>query len=226
MKHVASVAVTLPILAGCASGFDPDRPVQSACAGMQCFRESEIRDVELIDDQTLVAFVGPQRCAYRMELDGNYCGYTILGPMIDFQPSRRSQILADEGVEQRICLTDRPYVSDPVTQRLGASEDLSTQRGRGRSAVAGLPAPVTGRLAGSLDRGDQCRVAKITPLNDDELLELYTDKGKQPPLPPVGSGEISVPASTDKTSGDQTGQAGEAAAPPAGTSAPLAATAP
>ena len=211
MKRSVSIALTLPILAGCATTADPDKPVVAACAGVQCFRERDIRDIEFLDDHTLVAFVGPNRCAYRMELDGTYCGYGF-GPMIDFVPASGSRrILAGSPREELICLSDRPYVRDPLTDpgaMLGTDIGGGSQRG-----PSGVPS--VGDLRGAAGRGplgsnaperiDQCRVAAITPLSDDELLEVYSEAGAQSPLPPVGSGQVSVPEdqSASEDSADQ-----------------------
>ncbi len=39
---------------------------------------------------------------------------------------------------------------------------------------------------------DSCRVGRVTPMTDDELLEAYATNGLSPPLPARGSGELEV----------------------------------
>jgi hypothetical protein len=191
------VLLLLVLCAGCAT--DPDVPVRSACADMSCFYERQIRDVQFLGTKTLIAFVGPQRCAYRMELTGSFCDVGV-GPYVNFDnPGKRGSNSGDA----RICIYDRPYIYDPM---LGGRGEDSSDGLRG-GPVSGLPAPETYRNRGvGADHNDQCRVLQITPLTDDELLEVYTEKGVQSPLPPVGSGEVTV--------GDQT--EGEGATAPEG----------
>lgn len=166
-----------------------DRPVRSACGGLECFRERDIRDVQLLDQDTMIVFVGPQRCAFRMELEGTNCGF--VGFTVDFDLDQRSRLVGDQA---RICIYDRPYIRDPLSRQ---SAEGVMPGGRG-------PAPST------TDFLRQCRVDQIIPLSDDELLEAYVETGSQAPLPPVGSGEISVGEAEE---GAETG-AGEASDEP------------
>lgn len=75
---------------------------------------------------------------------------------------------------------------------------------------------------------DDCRVRRVTPMTDDELLEAYATKGLAPPLPAKGSGELEVEeeAPTDAANGatapeappspEATATTGDAAAPSTG----------
>jgi hypothetical protein len=46
---------------------------------------------------------------------------------------------------------------------------------------------------GPFAREDEyCRVSRVTPMTDDELLEAYATSGLRPPLPAKGSGELEV----------------------------------
>lgn len=56
------------------------------------------------------------------------------------------------------------------------------------------------------DVEDVCRVRDVRAINDDERLERYAAAGRIPPLPPTGSGELSV---------EETGEAEAAPPPPA-----------
>jgi hypothetical protein len=38
----------------------------------------------------------------------------------------------------------------------------------------------------------ECRVASVTSITDDELVEFYVQRRVIPPLPPMGTGEIEV----------------------------------
>lgn len=215
MKLTVSIVLALPVLAGCATTSDPDKPVTAACSGMQCFREHSIRDIEYLDQNTLVVFVGPQRCAFRMELDGSYCDYGA-GPTIDFVPTGR--IVPGATSDNMICLADRPYIVDPMSAASRVGSNGAPVRGQAgvdalRSAVGGHPLGTS--TAARMDP-NQCRVDKITALSDDELLELYTEKGAQSPPPPIGSGQVSVPGA------DGAEPAADGAEPATGEAAPAA----
>lgn len=176
MNLVRKIAFSMTVASiGCAGTPEgtSDRPVRSPCAGLECFRERDIREVQLLDPDTMIVFVGPQRCAFRMEVQGSDCGY--IGFTVDFDLDRRSRVLGDQAP---ICLNDRPYLRDPLDPTSRSAEG-SMPGGRG-------PAPA------STDLLIRCRVDQIIPLSDDELLEAYVETGSQPPLPPVGTGEISV----------------------------------
>jgi hypothetical protein len=179
------------ILSGCAGAPEseseaPPSLATARCSTMECFREREIRDVQLLDADTMVVFIGPQRCAFRMELDGPYCGSA--GFTVDFDLDRRSSVLG--GQQPLICIYDRPYIRDALDNR---SAEGVMPGGRG-------PRP------SNTDSFDRCRVEQIIPLSDDELLETYVEAGAQAPLPPVGSGEISVENEEEEgeTQGDAT----------------------
>jgi hypothetical protein len=72
---------------------------------------------------------------------------------------------------------------------------------------------------------ERCRVMTITPLTDDQLLELYAEVGARPPLPPIGSGELSV-GEEDEAAGQGEGEGQPAPAGQESESAPAAGTEP
>jgi hypothetical protein len=49
--------------------------------------------------------------------------------------------------------------------------------------------------------GEYCRVRRVTPMTDDELLEAYATKGLTQPLPAKGSGELEVEETPDSEEG-------------------------
>ena len=63
-------------VAGCATtATDTAQSViRTACdQHSNCFSQNAVRGFEILDDTTLVAFVGAERCPYLVRLDGFYC---------------------------------------------------------------------------------------------------------------------------------------------------------
>lgn len=85
------------VLAGCTSTGEPRIP--SGCSMADCFFARNVRDFEVLKEDTLVVYVGSQRCAYEVELDGIFCDLTV-APAIQF-----------EDLDGRICANDRSYVN-------------------------------------------------------------------------------------------------------------------
>ena len=50
--------------------------------------------------------------------------------------------------------------------------------------------------------GEYCRLRRVTPMTDDELLEAYAMKGLTQPLPAKGSGELEIEETPDAEQGD------------------------
>jgi hypothetical protein len=169
------------LVAACASNpTDNTQPVERACSVSECFLEREVRDFEVIGDTTLILYVGGQRCAFQVELDGTFCDMTF-APEVYFRA-------ADGRVpDERICSYDRQIGVDggPFTESLN-TEPLD-RFGAPRS---------------------QCRILSVASITDDELVELYVERGVVTPPPPIGPGQIQ--AGDDAEAADEQDDAGAA----------------
>lgn len=140
-----------------------NEPVEG-CSVTDCFNRHQVRDYEVIDDTTMVIYVGGQRCPFRVEFDGTFCDLTFMpGGDIEFVATGVRQM------DMRICARDR---------HIGIDEGPFSTASPGRDAVP------PGRLP--------CQILDIDSLTDDELIELYVDNGITAPPPPFGTGQIEV----------------------------------
>jgi hypothetical protein len=194
MKRIA-IGSSLLVGACSSTPVDETQSVDRACDVSECFFEREIRDFEVLDERTLVVYVGGQRCAFRVELDGTFCDMTF-APEIYFRfPERRAQ-------EQRVCSYDQGVSVDG-----GAFTDSSIDGNQfpGPRQPPGAIDPFGDRQDPRFDnRRSQCQVRSIESVTDDQLLELYVERGVVPPPPPIGPGRIEV--------GEQDAEEGEAPA--------------
>lgn len=199
MRHLLVGAL---VIAGCAgTPTDPSQPLERACTETTCFFERDIRDFEVIDQQTLVVYVGSQRCPFQIDLIGTFCDMTF-APSLYF--SSPTQVERNES---------RDVFGEPIGR---PSSDLRICAGDLQLSVDGGPFtenrsdilnPPTDRFGNP--RG-QCQVRNIESVTDDELVELYVAHGLTAPPPPMGSGEIEV--------GEQEEEAAAPEAPPPGES--------
>ena len=180
MKLVAVSSALL--VAGCAgSQTDPTQPVDRACSVAECFLQREVRDFEVLDDTTVVVYVGGQRCPFRVELDGTFCDLSFAPELFFRAPEGRPE-------SERICSYDR---------QIGVDGGVFTE------TFDGAP----DRFGGTRS---QCRIMNIASITDDELVELYVERGVVPPPPPIGPGEIAV----DESAQSAPEPASEAPPPP------------
>lgn len=145
---------------------DETEDLVEKCSVTDCFNRERIRDYEVLNDTTLVIYIGAQRCPFRVEFDGLFCDLT-------FMPLATDVEFVTNGIRQinlRICARDRHVGIDegPFTSALGDGRE-------------GVP---PGRLP--------CQLRDVNSLTDDELIELYVENGVTPPPPPFGTGQISV----------------------------------
>lgn len=97
----------LLVLAGCAGApTDTSTPLSRACTPSNCFNERNVRDFEVIDERTLVVYVGSQRCPFMVELDGMFCDLTFT-PTLHF---RSAGIPFSEVNTGRVCSFGRTYI--------------------------------------------------------------------------------------------------------------------
>jgi hypothetical protein len=182
MKRIA-IGSSLLVGACSSTPVDETQPVDRACDVAECFFEREVRDFEVLDERTLVVYVGGQRCAFRIELDGTFCDMTF-APEVYFRfPERRAQ-------EQRICSYDQGVSVDGGAFTDSGIDDNQFPRSRQPSSAID---PFGERLDPRFDnRRSQCQVRSIESITDDQLLELYVERGVAPPPPPIGPGKIEV----------------------------------
>jgi hypothetical protein len=189
------------VVAGCATNptADTTQPADRACAVDDCFYERDVRDFEVINQTTLIVYVGNQRCAFEVELHGAFCDLSFAPELYFFSPSELSPD------------TERDVITGgSASSRLG---DLRICRNDINVSVSGgVFTSSPGTTSGT--RRAECQISSVQALTDDELVELYVSKGAPPP-PPIGSGEIKV--------GEQEEQ-GTGTAPPSGESQPAPAS--
>lgn len=159
------------LLTACATGGSSTSAdaVDRACSVSDCFFERDVRDFEVIDNSTLVVFVGNQRCAFRVELDGTFCDMNM-APNLFFRSSRRNVDMDRTYGSNRICSFDRSIGVDGgvFTERFDQPPD----------AFGG--------------RRSQCQIRSVASITDDQLVELYVARGVVAPPPPIGPGRIEV----------------------------------
>ena len=228
------------LVAGCAgSPIDNTAAIDRACSVEDCFLERDVRDFEVIDQTTLIVFVGSQRCVFKVELLGTACDLTF-APTVNFRSP--SDSLANGGSRPRddifgSNLGDRGLRVCENDLQIDVEGGAFTERPLATQQTDSFGNPRDGGVSDSqrgerVDRfGDnraECRVTGVASLTDDQLIELYVARGLVPPPPPMGSGEIEV---GEQEEGDSrvtpTGTDGEAAPTASQSSipAPLAATA-
>jgi hypothetical protein len=105
MRFAAPLGALTAVLAACASAPADDEPLSRACTRTNCFFERNVRDFEVIDQNTLILYVGAQRCPFVVEVDGMFCDLT-------FSPTLRFT-----GGSDRICAFDRTVVDDDLFGR-------------------------------------------------------------------------------------------------------------
>jgi hypothetical protein len=88
-------------IAGCATTATDtaQSAIRTACnQHSNCFSQNAVRSFEILDDTTLVAFVGAERCPYLVRLDGFFCNL------------RMSAYVGFRDFDGRICNLDRSFV--------------------------------------------------------------------------------------------------------------------
>jgi hypothetical protein len=177
MKHSALLVFAMSLVA-CASESQLTNTPLERCESTDCFNQQQIRDFEVIDNTTLLVYVGSQNCAFRVEFTGIFCDLTFLpGGSLVFRPDTfRSSREPDNILVTRVCARD---------SNLGIDEG-----------------PFSTAAGGDNDPRIPCRISNIVSMTDDEVLELYVDKQIASPPPPFGTGQIVVPDESQSSSGD------------------------
>lgn len=195
-----TAGVTLP--AAAQRGDRETGAVDRACDVDDCFREADVRDFEVIDRTHLIVYVGPQRCAFRIELLGALCDLSFAPELYFRRSGEVPQMVLDRprnaAIEPgptmpRVGSRPQDFDSFELAQRERkdlriCDSDLTIQVHGGRWTESGA--------AGSTDRfgnpETDCRISTVAPVTDDQLLEFYVRRGVVSPVPPMGTGEIEV----------------------------------
>ncbi len=89
------------VIAGCATTATErgQAVLRPACdPRADCFSQRAVRDFEVLDNTTLVVFVGSERCPYLVTVDGFFCDL------------RMSAFISFRDFDGRICSLDRSYI--------------------------------------------------------------------------------------------------------------------
>jgi hypothetical protein len=151
-----------------------DEPLDR-CSVTECFNRHQVREYEVVDNTTIIIYVGGQRCPFLVEFDGTFCDLTFMpGGNIAFVTSGVRQM------DMRICARDR---------HIGIDEGVFS------TAPGGQDASPSGR--------PPCQIRDVASLTDDQVLELYVDSGITAPPPPFGTGQIQVGESEGEDEGEE-----------------------
>lgn len=176
---------------------DDTAATKRACAVTDCFSESAIRDFEVIDQTHLIVYVGPQRCAFHVELRGALCDMSF-APELYFRrqnelPDGRQPSRDADRFGRAVDPFDIPEIERRERRDLRiCAYDLGIQVHGGRFTESGSQATRQVDRFGNPVVDTDCRVANVRSITDDQLIEFYVARGVVPPLPPMGTGEIEI----------------------------------
>jgi hypothetical protein len=165
--RLIAISSSLLVAACAGSPTDNSQPVERACSVSECFFQRDVRDFEVIGDTTLILYVGGQRCAFKVELDGTFCDMTFAPDIYFRTPDGRAE-------SDRVCTYDRQVGVDG-----GVFTDSFDQ-------------------PNAFGTRSNCRILSVASITDDELIELYVERGVVAPPPPIGPGEIEVGEQSDE----------------------------
>jgi hypothetical protein len=199
--RVISVALVLATCSayGQRNGRNDTEAVSRACTVTECFLEAQVRDFEVIDRTHLIVYVGAQRCAFHVELRGALCDLSF-APELYFRATNEVPMIYNDRGDGASSTTPRTGTrsEDFDAFELQTRErrdlrvcnnDLSIQVHGGRWTESQASGLGTDRFGNP--RTD-CRIASVTSVTDDQLLEFYVGRGVLAPVPPMGTGEIEV----------------------------------
>ena len=183
-------------LAACAtsSTSTTGEALDRTCTVTDCFYQRDVRDFEVIDDTTLIVYVGPQRCAFHLELTGTFCDMTMAPDLYFRTEPQRASILQPSTDEFGNRRAPRSSIPEAEIRRQEANRNLASNRICANDFAevdGGVFTDVFEESTAGM-RQSQCRITNVTSITDDQLVELYVDLGVAPPPPPVGPGRIAV----------------------------------
>jgi len=182
-----SLLVSAAVL--CSLGATDVSAQATRCRSSNCFDEHDVRDFEVLTEDTMVVYVGRKRCPFLIRVDSLYCDLTFV-PDVGFMKTRGR---TDGFRSTRVCTHDVGIGLD--TFGFGA-RDVTTDQGAN--------AATSQQMA--------CRIREFRPLSDDEIIELYVDQGIIAPPPPVGTGQISRVGDDDEAETESSEDAEESEA--------------
>lgn len=191
-----SAAGLLPlVVAGCAaSQTTSDADLPRSCTVADCFYERDVRDFDIIDRNTVVVYVGRERCPFVVELQDLTCDATF-APSIAFFQTALGRIDRLAPLESgRVCATTRGlvlYAGIPAPSLLQQQDAFESRLGTRRPDGFPRSDPLGGTFPVDPNSDDICRVTDIRSITDDQLVELLAEANAPPP--PVGEGELEVP---------------------------------
>jgi hypothetical protein len=188
-----------------------DNEPADRCESTDCFNQLRIRNFEVIDETTLIVFVGQQECPCLVELTGTFCDVTYLpGFDIVFRPTDR-RMAREPGLGARNLGGFRAPGNTSYSRVCSNDLHMGLEEGP-FSTAGGAPQEIDDQS------GLSCRIRNITSLTDDERLEIYVDNRFVQPPPPFGVGRVEAPEPADGDS--QASDRGEDGAAGAGSGEP------
>lgn len=189
MRFAALSVVSTTIVGVTLCGMSDLQAQSTRCRTSDCFTDRDVRDFEILSDDTLVAYVGRDRCPYLLTVDPLFCDLRYL-PEVSFVKTRGR---TDFGSATRVCTYDLGVGLDPM--------GFSSRDSRSGSSIR-IPGEDPAR--GAMFSGDlPCRLVDFRAISDDEIIELYVDQGLVAPPPPIGTGQISRADEKTDASGEE-----------------------
>jgi hypothetical protein len=168
---------------------DTAEPLDRACSVQECFSERDVRDFHVVDQTTVIVYVGSQRCAFELQLRGTFCDLTF-APELFFHSHGGL-----EGADERIEGRHDPRYDVFGPSRSGHASNLRICADDLGISVDGGVFTENSQTSRPVDRfgnrESECQISTIESITDDEILQIYVDHGAAPP-PPMGTGEIEV----------------------------------
>lgn len=154
------------------------------CLASECFSDQQIREFQIVDEDTLIVFAGRDRCPFKVTVDGLFCSLTYL-PEVEFFRTRDRQLEILRGNRS----SRDTGILDPSQDGFGRNDRVCTHN-------ATLYALESFGLAAldpdTMPRGrPACEIREIASITDNDLVEILADEQIAPPPPPVGNGDIS-----------------------------------
>lgn len=160
--------------------------VERTCGVEECFFERDIREFEVLDQTHVIVYTGAQRCPFHLEVRGTLCDLTFAPELYFSRRNDPDTVVAggDPG---------DPFSAIEIQRQRRdlriCPNDLAIQVHGGRFTESPASTAPPDRFG---NPSTDCRVSSVVPITDDQLVELYVDRGVVPPLPPMGAGEIEV----------------------------------
>jgi len=161
------------------------------CNVKDCFSARDVRNFDVIDKSTLIVYIGPQHCAFRVELRGTFCDLTY-APELVFSDPKDLPLGDESGIFAQAEDSSLPSQRRGRASLKVCDNNLGLQVTGGaftESATALDPAATRDRFGRA--KAD-CQVSSVASITDDQVVEIYVAHRIAPPLPPMGSGEIQV----------------------------------